>query len=424
MINTKQRTIRTAAASATAPGSIGAGVVGLLALAVFVNYVDRGNLATAAPLMRDELKLNNTQIGLLLSAFFWTYTPSQILAGWLAEKINAYRTLALGLAIWSLATAATSFATSFAALIALRLLLGLGESAAFPCSSKLLAEHLPSHRLGAANGLIGVGLALGPAFGTFVGGLAMARVGWRPVFLLFGIASLLWLVPWLIATREASRRADTAGKSPAPSFFAILRQRGAWGASLGHFSANYAFYFFISWLPLYLVKARGFSVGQMAELGGVIYLVYAASAQVTGWLSDRWMRAGATDSLVRKTFCVTAHVGTAACMLACAVGGTAVAVAGLLLAAVFFGFATPTIYAIGQTLAGPRAGGKWIALQNCIGNSAGIVAPIVTGFAVDRTGSFVSAFLIAGAVGLAGAFSWGLICPRIEPVRWAAAAAA
>src|SRR5262249_51076429 len=142
-------------------------------------------------------------------AFFWTYTPAQILAGWLAEKINAYRTLALGVALWSLATIATGLATGFAAILVLRLLLGLGESAAFPCSSKLLAEHLPGHRLGAANGLIGVGLALGPAFGTFAGGLLMARWGWRPTFDVFGLISILWLIPWITSTRHASRQADT-----------------------------------------------------------------------------------------------------------------------------------------------------------------------------------------------------------------------
>jgi MFS family permease len=397
---------------------IGKGVVALLALAVFINYVDRGNLATAAPLIGSELKLSNTQIGLLLSAFFWTYTPGQILSGWLAERINAYRTLALGLAIWSLATALSGIASGFVALIILRLVLGLGESAAFPCSSKLLAEHLPRHRLGAANGLIGVGLALGPAFGTYGGGTIMAHFGWRPVFILFGIASILWLIPWTIATRRASKTADTTASAVVPSFFAILSKPDAWGTSLGHFSANYAFYFVISWLPLYLVKARGFSVSEMAQIGGTIYVIYAISAHMTGRISDWWMRRGASDTLVRKTFTVSAHIGGAGCMLACAIGSPAVSIASLLLAGVFFGFNTPTIYAVGQTLGGPRAGGKWIALQNCVGNSAGIVAPLVTGFIVDRTGQFGLAFLVAGAVGLAGAIGWGVIIRRVEPVLW------
>jgi MFS family permease len=132
------------------PVALGAAVVPLLALSVFINYVDRGNLATAAPLMRSELGLSAAQVGVLISAFFWTYTPGQIVAGWLAHRLNAYRTLALGLAIWSLATAATGLAGSFSILIILRLVLGVGESAAFPCSSRLLAQHLPAGRLGAA----------------------------------------------------------------------------------------------------------------------------------------------------------------------------------------------------------------------------------------------------------------------------------
>lgn len=398
--------------------TIGKGVVALLALAVFINYVDRGNLATAAPLIGKELRLSNTQIGLLLSAFFWTYTPGQILSGWLAEKINAYRTLALGLSIWSLATALSGLAGGFAALIVLRLILGIGESAAFPCSSKLLAEHLPRNRLGAANGLIGVGLALGPAFGTYVGGSIMAHSGWRPVFVLFGIASILWLIPWTIATRKASTAADTREAAAAPSFFAILEKPGAWGASLGHFSANYAFYFVITWLPIYLVNARGFSVSEMAQIGGAIYVVYAISAHLTGRISDWWMGAGASDTLVRKTFSVTAHVGIAVCMLVCTIGSPLVSISSLFLAGMLFGFNTPTIYAIGQTLAGPRAGGKWIALQNCAGNAAGIVAPLVTGLIVDRTGHFGLAFLVAGAVSLAGAWGWGVIISRVEPVIW------
>ena len=161
--------------------AIGPAVVPLIAVVLFINYVDRGNLATAAPLMKDELGLSSTQIGVLLSAFFWSYVPAQILAGWLAERINPYRTLALGLALWSIATALSGVATGFVTLIGLRVLLGLGESAAFPCSSKLLAQHLPSHKLGAANGLIGVGMALGPAIGTFGGGLLIAQIGWRDV---------------------------------------------------------------------------------------------------------------------------------------------------------------------------------------------------------------------------------------------------
>ncbi|MDB5447395.1 MAG: hypothetical protein JWQ97_2712, partial [Phenylobacterium sp.] len=212
----------TAMAAEGSRPKLGRLVIPLLALALFVNYVDRGNLATAAPLIKDELKLNASQLGVLLSAFSWTYVAAMPLAGWLAERVGAYRTMAAGLALWSLATLLTGFAGGFAAILMLRLLLGLGESVVFPCSSKLIAEHVPHARLGAANGLMSQGLSLGPAFGVLVGGLLMADLGWRRVFLVFGALSLTWLVPWLAAARTA-RRAGPAepAAEPPPAFLEI-----------------------------------------------------------------------------------------------------------------------------------------------------------------------------------------------------------
>lgn len=401
-----------------APARFGMGVVGLLALAMFINYVDRGNVATAAPLMKDELHLTASQLGLMLSVFYWTYVPGQILAGWLSEKINPYRAYALGLFVWSVATALTGLASGFALLIALRLLLGLGESAAFPCSSKLIAQHLPERRLGLANGLVATGLSLGPAFGTFAGGLTMAALGWRPLFVVFGLLSLLWLWPWLVTTRRLSVEDDRPKVDRAPPFRDILARREAWGAGLGHFCNNYAFYFVISWLPLYLVKTRGFTVPQMAELGGAIYVIYAASSMATGWLTDRWMAAGASSNRVRKTAVISGHALTALAMGGCMVGDARLAIASLFLAATAFGLISPMLYSIGQTLAGPRGGGKWVAFQNCVGNVAGIVAPIITGAVVDRTGQFTWAFAVAGLAAVGGVICWAVVVRRVEPLAW------
>jgi MFS family permease len=409
--------------AAPRPAIFGDGIVMLLALAIFINYVDRGNLATAAPLMKDELHLSASQIGLLLSVFYWTYVPGQIVAGWMVEKINPYRTYALGLTLWSVATALTGVSSGFSMLIALRLLLGIGESVAFPCSSQLIAQHLPQHRMGMANGLVAMGLSLGPAFGIFAGGLFMARFGWHNLFLVFGLTSLLWLWPWLASTRSLSKADDEPKDDRAPPFRAILARREAWGAGIGHFCNNYAFYFVISWLPLYLVKTRGLTVPQMAELGGLIYVVYAASSIVTGWLSDRWLAAGGSATLVRKATVISGHLLTALAMLGCMIGSAPVAIASLFLAGVAFGFNSPVLYSIGQTLGGPRGGGKWIAFQNCIGNLAGIVAPIVTGAVVDRTGQFTWAFAVAGLIAVAGAASWATMIRKVAPITWPAVSA-
>ncbi len=144
-------------------------LVPLLAAAIFINYVDRGNLATAAPLMAGDLHLSNTELGVLTSVFYWIYAPAQLFAAAMVERLNPYRALAFGLALWSTATFLTGLAGSFGLLLLLRVLLGIGESAGFPASSNLLAQNLPQHRLGSANALISAGISLGPAPARVVG---------------------------------------------------------------------------------------------------------------------------------------------------------------------------------------------------------------------------------------------------------------
>lgn len=407
------------AAAEAAPPKLGPFVVPLLALAVFVNYVDRGNLATAAPLIKDELKLTSTEIGILTSAFSWTYVPAQLLAGWMSERINPYRTLAIGLVIWSLATFMTGFATGFAGILMLRLMLGVGESAAFPCSSKLIAQHVEPHRTGAVNALIAQGLSLGPAFGVFFGGLLMAQLGWRNVFLAFGALSLLWLVPWIAATRKLSVAARQPQPGHEPSLLDILRRRELWGASLGNLSANYPLYFLIAWLPLYLVKARGYTLAEMAGLSGLVYLVFAASALASGWLSDRWIAAGAGANRVRKISATVSHLLVAAGLLTCAWGDGRVLMAGFFVTAAAAGMISPHVFAIGQTLGGPRGAGKWMGVQNCVANLSGIVGPIVTGLIIDATGGFEGAFAVTAGVALLGIVGWVWVIPKIAPLEWA-----
>jgi MFS family permease len=400
------------------PLAFGVAVVPLLTLGVFIQYVDRGNLATAAPLMKSELGLSAAQMGVLLSAFYWSYAPSQPLAGWLAHRLNPYRTLALGLAIWSLATAATGLVSSFAALIVLRIMLGIGESAFFPCNAKLLAQHLPDGRLGGANGLIGLGMAVGPAFGTWGGGNLMAFTGWRASFLVLGVLSMLWLIPWRRATADLSRAVAAEPAAPAPSYVQIMRRWEAWGAAFGHFCANYAFYFLISWLPLYLVKQRGLSMTEMAGVAGLIYLLYGASCVAGGRLADRWMRSGASANRVRKSLLVASHVVFGASLIGAAAGDARVSIACLFAAAVGFGLNTPSLLAVAQTLAGPRAGGKWMGFQNAVGNIAGIIGPVITGVAIDMTGNYALAFVLAGGMAFLGVIGWGIMIRKVAPLEW------
>ena len=392
-------------------------MVVLLAAAVCINYVDRGNLATAAPLIQDELHLSATQLGFLLSAFFWTYVAAMTPAGWLAERFGARLVLAGGVLIWSVATLLTGFANSLIALLLLRLLLGLGESTAFPCSSKALASEVPTERLGMANGVFSFGYLVGPAVGTLAGGMLMAKFGWRPVFVLFGCLSLLWLWPWLRTPQRAvpPRRTSDANT---PSFAQILRQRGLWGASLGHFASNYNFYFILAWLPVYLVKVRGFSMTTMAQIAGGAYLINAVSALFMGWATDRWCKAGRSPDLIYKGVMALNHVASIGCMAGMVLLPVGGSIACLFAYEVVCGLSSPGVYAIPQIIAGPSATGRWVGVQNTCGNIAGIIAPALTGLLVDWSGSFVSAFALASAVNVLGLVGWVVILPRIAPLNW------
>ena len=393
----------------------------LLALAIFINYVDRGNLATAAPLIKSDLRLTNVQYGLLVSAFFWIYVPGQIVASWLIQKINAYRTLTIGLAVWSAATIASGLATGFVTLLLFRVLLGIGESAGFPASSKLLAQNLTPERLGRANGLVSSGIYLGPAVGTFAGGLLIAHAGWRLLFIGFGAISLLWLIPWHLWSRALSHKEQADVSTAEPRFRELLSKRELWGASIGHFCSNYPFYMVLSWLPLYLVKSQGYSITAMAQLCGVVYALATVVCLGSGWLADRWIAGGASTSQVRLAMICTVPLTWVLCMTACGLGSARTAIAGLLVSSVAMGLGGCNLYVIAQTLAGPRAAGKWVGVQNAIGNLAGIVAPVATGALIDWTGRYSAGFLAAGAIAASGAGAWLLLVRRVAPIAWCAA---
>jgi MFS family permease len=375
-------------------------VVGLLAAVLFINYVDRGAVPTAIPLIKLDLHLDNEQVGRLLSAFFMVYAFIQIPVGWLAERYGAHRVLAGGLIVWSAATMLMGVTSSFTMLVGLRMLLGLGESAGFPAVSKLMAAVVPVERLGLANGIVAFGYLMAPGAGIFAAGLLIDRVGWRGTFVTFGALSLLWLVPWAMVRlpKLATARSDAA----TPTWSMVLRQKGLWGTSLGLFSSNYMWYFMLSWLPGFLVNERGFSMHEMEHVGTLGYLVNGSSALATGWAVDRFI----------------AHAGAVPCMLGMALGSEHLAVASMFGFQVLMGASSPGVYAMSQILAGPRASGRWVGIQNSVGNLSGIISPWLTGVIVDRTGHFTLAFIACAGVSAAGIIGWIGMIPRLAPIRW------
>ena len=389
----------------------------LLVICFVINYVDRGNISIAAPLLKKEFGLSGSQLGILFATFFVSYTVGQFVIGWLVDRFDVNRILAAGFLLWSLATATTGAVRGFTMLLAMRLVLGAGEAVALPAGTKILAQHLVEHQRGFANGALTFGLRCGNALGTLWAGLLMARFGWRPVFLWIGLASLLWLPAWK-KWKPGKGRLQDQTHAGGPGLAEILRQRSFWGTSAGHFCCNYIFYFMITWLPTYLVLDRHLPMGRMALVAGLYYSVDAVAALSGGWLQDLAIRRGHTPTKVRKSTMAIGSAIAAVAILGCALAGPRSYLWWLLAAAVGCGMTSPGLFLFPQTLAGPQAVGKWFGWQNAFGNFAGVIGPAVTGIVVQGSGSFLAPFAIAGALSVVGGMTWLFVVGRLEPVRW------
>jgi MFS family permease len=391
-------------------------VVFLLGAAIFLNYVDRGSIAVAAPVMKGELGLSNEAYGWAVSAFFWVYAPVQLFAGWLCDRFSVYKLLAAGILLWAASTLLMGFVGGFFSLLVLRIMLGIGESLAFPGSSKIIARHVPPERRGIANSAIATGLALGPAVGTLAGGLMVAHWGWRAMFVVFGLVTLIWLEPW----RQTVRALPPAGhfdEGPPVPLRALVRHWSLWSMSIVHCLGNYCFYFLLAWLPLFLTKSRGFSITEMTLLASLGYAVQGACAFAYGHLSDWWTRSGRSEALCRRWMMVASQTLAAVAILGLNYATSALGIGLLLcLAGAASASLSLNLYAIAQMFAGPRASGTWVGFQNALGNSSGIFGPIVTGMIVDRAG-YSSAFVLTAAIAAFGAIWWAVGVPKIEQVR-------
>ena len=387
----------------------------LIALSVLLNYVDRGAIGIAAPLMKQELALSATGFGVAVSAFFWVYAPLCLVVGWLCDRFCVYRLFAAGIALWALATVLTGFVQGLAVLIALRLVLGLGESIAFPGSSKIFAAEVPPANRGMANAMVAAALAFGPAVGTLSGGLILEAAGWRPIFWIFGAATLLWLVPWhFVAAPLRTTSVTTPLTEPVP-LSRLLRVRALWLIGIGHFTTNYSFYFLLTWLPLYLVKSRGFSIAEMTVLTTLGFAVQGLMALIMGRWSDHWVARGADEGRVRRSLMIAGQALAALAVAAVyfAQGPIQIGLC-LVTAGLASSFTSTNLFAIGQMFAGPRAAGGWIGVQNAIGNLAGIIGPILTGLMIDNLGGYGYAFALTAAVPALGAIWWWKVIPPIR----------
>ncbi len=388
--------------------------------------MDRGNLSVALSHIQRDIHLDQERLGRLSMAFFLTYSLFQIVAGKLIDKFNVNWVFAAGYLLWSGATFITGFARdvhigslafdSFVVLFVLRLILGVGESIAYPSYSKIITGCFPEGLRGTANAAIDAGSKVGPALGVNVGVVLIHRFEWRGMFIAIGAISLIWLIPWVLVVPHLKLRQDTSHVR-APEYGEILTKRPFWGTVIGLFGANYTWYLLLTWLPYYLEKERHYS--SLALFSSLPFWGIAASSMTLGVVADMLIRRGRPARRVRQ---ITICIGLFTCCIFMLPGvmvhNQTAAIVSLVLAAVCLGGFSSNHWALAQTLSGPEAAGKWTALQNCAGNLAGVAAAWITGTIVNYLHSFPIAFAVSCGMLLMAIFGYWVVVGNTNRVHW------
>ena len=386
-------------------------VVGLLFLAILINYVDRGNLSIAAvPLMKD-FSLSPPEMGTLLSSFFWTYAALQIPAGVLLDRYGLRWVYGASFLLWSLATAAMALADSFSQILVCRLMLGVGEAVAAPASLGYIRRSFPQEESGLPTAVYTTGMMLGPAVGSLAGALLLDSWGWRSLFLITGLGTCWWVIPWLwLAPREGRRAAPSAGYTAhRVRWNRVFSNPLFWGITIAAFLYSYYWYFFLTWIPSYLVMTHGFSFAKMGTATAIPLAGMALVAAGAARLADRRIAASGKAIETRRAF-VTAGLLLGCLVLLLLVFRSRMSVFPILLFSMLgLGLASANYWALTQAISPPSMVSRVVAYQNTVANVAGIVAPVATGWLLGADKNFDAAIACAGIALLLAAVAYRLL---------------
>lgn len=381
-------------------------LVTLLGLGVIIAYIDRTNLAIALASVefKQFFALSDTGRGLLNSVFFWSYTVMQIPTGLVVDRFGVKRPLAVSFVLWCVVAAATAMARSFWELVALRLMLGVAESALFPAGLAWLAKHVDERQRGLAAGIFVSGSKWGPAIASPLATWLILGYGWRTMFFLLGLGGLVWVIPWIVLAGADSPRKQDIGRSQstAEPFGALFRTRAMWATVIGTFCYNYFLFFSLTWMPAYLVESRNLTLSSMSIYTMFSFAGTGTVAILAGAAADWMIRRGAGAVNTRRWFTIAGLLAASTEVFGAMSESTHVAVFFAIFSMTGLGLATANYWAITQTLLPGVAPGRVAGIQNTALNLAGIVAPIITGWLKQLTGSYTApmqtiwVFLIIG----------------------------
>ena len=410
-------------------------MLALLFLATTINYVDRSNLSIVAPFLSKELGLDPVQMGLLFSAFAWSYAIANLPGGYLIDRFGSRAIYGIAQLAWSVSTLGLGLANGFAALFGLRFAVGLAEAPAFPVNNRVVSTWFPQRERGRATSTYASGQYVGSALLSPLLFWMAVNHGWRSVFLLTGLAGIGSAIVWLIVYREPrqSTRANaeelaliTAGGAlteMAPrehvtraQIARLLRERQVWALGLGKFAVMSSLYFLLTWFPTYLVQQRGLTSLKAGAATSLPYVAATIGVMLGGAWSDWLLRRGVGISAARKIPIVTGFLGASSIVLVNYVSGTALALA-LLTFAFFAQGVSSNSWSIIAEVAPRKMMGMTGGIINFTGHIAGIVTPILIGYILRETHSFELVLAYVSLAGLVGALSYTVVIGRIHRIE-------
>lgn len=409
------------------------GVLALIAIGTMINYLDRSLLAVAAPALSAELGIGAVAMGLVFSAFSWSYALAQIPGGVILDRLGVRITYFWSVFLWSVFTALQGVSTGLASLVGFRIGLGAAEAPCFPANSRVLVSWFPQRERARANSVYSVGMYFGIAFLSPVLFWITAAFGWRMLFIIAGVIGVLFALIWWWIYRDPkqSRFANQAEldliteggglteteRSPFSwkDVGWLLRQRQVLGASIGQFATNATLVFFLTWFPTYLITERGMDwlkVGWMAVLP---FIAASVGVLIGGQISDALVKRSGSATLGRKLPIVGGLLLSSTIVAAAFLESDAMVIAVMSVA--FFGQGMSNL---GWTLISDVAPRRLIGLTggvfNFCTNLAGIVTPIVIGIVVGVTGSFFGGLAFIALMALLGAFSYTFVVGEVKRI--------
>ena len=411
-------------------------ILALVTAGTLINYLDRTVISVAAPLMSKELALDAAVMGIVFSAFSWTYAAAQIPGGILLDRLGIRLTYFLSVTIWSTFTLLQGFATGLTSLVVCRLGLGVAEAPAYPTNSRILGTWFPQAERARATGVYSIGQYFGLAFLSPLLFWIAGTFGWRALLIIVGAIGIGFGFVWYALYRDPQQ--STANDAELDYIAAggglarasgettrfewrhigfLLRQRQILGASIGQFCGNSTLVFFLTWFPTYLATERHMGWIKVGFFAVLPFIAACFGVVLGGLWSDRLLQRTGSASIARKTPVITGLL-----LASCIVAANFVASDALVIAVMSLAFFGQGMVNLGWTLLTDVAPRQLIGLSggvfNLCANLAGIITPLVVGFVVASTGSFFWALAFIGAVAFLGVVSYVFVVGEVKRVEY------